>query len=202
MNVHVKFNQPEIASASGLNELALRRDWPVLCDVACRFSLDELIDLHALWRSKAGSSGIPPRSEMTARLLKPYIEELVFHERVAGPGGTRRYRVRLMGSGIAQVAGEASGKFYDEFLPEKSVPLWNAMTDAVLGHGAPVRMLIRADELGKDYLVGELFAAPLLASDGTASLVLTAGRFDGNRRWEDLAAETRRQLSVEPAPVS
>lgn len=201
MNVRVKFNQPEITTASDLNELAKRRGWAVLCDVMCRFTLPSLAELHSLWRSKAGPGGIPERSEMTPRLLKPYMNMLTLHERVAHPDGSWRYRVRLMGSGIAQVIGEVSGKFYDEFLPAKAVPRWNAMNDATLGHGAPVRTLVRADALDKTYLTGEFFSAPLLARDGTASLVLAVGRFDGKRRWEDVAAETRRQLGVEPARV-
>jgi hypothetical protein len=34
------------------------------------------------------------------------------------------------------------------------------MNDAVLGHGAPVRTLVRADALDKTYLTGEFFSAP------------------------------------------
>ena len=202
MNAHIKINQPEIASARDLNELAKHRGWAVLCDVACRFTLSSLGELHSLWRSKAGSGGIPSRREITPRLLKSYMNMLTLHERVAHPDGSRRYRVRLMGSGIARVAGEASGKFYDEFLPTKDVPRWNAMNDAVLGHGAPVRTLVRADAFDKTYLTGEFFSAPLLAGDGTASLVLAVGRFDGHRRWEEVEAEARRQVDAEPVPVS
>jgi hypothetical protein len=76
------------------------------------------------------------------------------------------------------------------------------MNDAALGHGAPTRTLVRADALDKTYLTGEFFAAPLLAGDGTASLILTVGHFDGNRRWEDVVGEARRQMGAEPAPVS
>ena len=192
---------PEVTGAHSFNELALRRGWAVRCDVGCRFMFGKLNDLHALWRSKAAPSGIPPRSEMTARLLKPYLTMLAFHERVPGPDGTRRYRVRLMGEDATNIAGAASGKFYDEFLPAKSVPIWNAMTDAVLGHGAPVRILIRADEVNKPFLAGEIFNAPLLADDGSASLVLTASHFESNFRFEDVVAEVeeRRPLAVEPA---
>jgi hypothetical protein len=197
--MYAEIDRPEITGARNLNELAVLRNWPVWCDVSCRFTIKKLDDLHALWRSKAGPSRIPARSEMTARLLKPYLAMLAFHERVSGPGGTRRYRVRLMGEEICDVAGAASRKFYDEFLPENSVPIWNAMTDAVLAHGKPVRMVIRADELNKPYLVGELFAGPLLAGDGTPRIVLTAGHFEGNRHFEDFLAERCKPRLAEPA---
>jgi hypothetical protein len=129
------------------------------------------------------------------------MKMLTLHERVTHPDGSRRYRVRLMGSGITKVIGEASGKFYDEFLPAIAVPRWNAMNDATLVRGAPVRMLVRADALDKTYLTGEFFSAPLLAVDGTASLVLAVGRFDGDRRWEDVVGEARRQMGTESAPA-
>ena len=148
-------------------------------------------DLHALWRSKAGPTGIPARGEMTARLLKPFMKMVTIHERVPGPDATRRYRMRLVGSGVTQVIGEVSGKFYDEFLPANSLPIWNAMSDVLLRHGAPLRMLIRPDEFNKTHLVGEFFAAPLLDADGTANLLLSIGHFDGAVRWEDVASGFR-----------
>ena len=186
-------DRPEVVSADGLNELAQRRDWAIRCDATCSFTFKELGDLYALWRSKAGQYGIPKRSEMTARLLKPYMKSIAIHERVAGPGDTRRYRIRLMGDVATQIAGEASGKFFDEFLPEKSVLIWNAMADAVLGHGAPLRILIRADEVDKSFLVGEMFNAPLLADDSSASLNIASVHFDGKLRWEDVVAQSHRQ---------
>ncbi len=186
-------DRPEVNSANGLNELALRRGWALLCDPSCSFTYKELDTLHALWNSKAGPRGIPKRSEMTARMLRPYMKVISIHERVAGPNGTRRNRVRLMGDVNAQVLGETQGKFYDEFLQESSVPVWNAMTDAVLGHGAPVRILMRSDEVNRSYLVGEMFNAPLLREDGSATLVLGVSYFDGNRRWEDAVAGLHRE---------
>ena len=186
-------NRPEVFGADDLNELARGRGWAVLCDATCSFKSESLSGLHALWRSKAGRDGIPKRSEMTARLLKPYLKILTLHERVTYPDGSRHYRVRLMGEASAQVAGDTLGKFYDEFLPDKSVLLWNAMGDATLGHSAPLRILIRADEVDKSYLVGETFNAPLLAGAGSASLVLAAGQFDGSLRWEDVVTQWRKQ---------
>lgn len=183
---------PEVTGVSSLNELARQRGWPVQCDAECAFTFAPLYELLAIWRGKAGPAGIPFRRHMTARVLKPFLKMMALHERVPGPDGTRQYRVRLMGEDITDIAGAASGKFYGDFLPAQSVLVWNAMTDAVLCHGAPVRMVIRADELDKPYLVGELFAAPLLADDGSASIVLTAGRFKGDHTFEEVVAGARR----------
>ena len=183
-----KYNRPEVTDARSLNRLARRRKWDVWCDADCRFVVDKLNDLNALWHSKAGPSGIPLRREMTARVLQPYLSMIVLHERISEPDGTRRYRVRLTGEDHTFVAGSVSNKFYEEFLPAESIPRWNALTDAVLGQGAPVRNVVRADEVGRPFLVGEHFGAPLLADDGTASIVLSASFFDSNWSFEKLVA--------------
>jgi hypothetical protein len=172
-----QFGRPDVTGALDLNDKAKRAKWAVRCDPDCAFSQPALKNALALWRQYAGN-GMPRRSDMTPRVLKPYLAMLALHERVAGPDGTRRYRIRLMGNTLTMVAGAKSGQHYDEFLPPDAVPIWNAMTDAVLAHGGPLRMVIRADEVDKPHLMGELFAAPLLADDGTASVVLTIGRFD------------------------
>ena len=190
-------DRPETDSIAGLIELARRRNWAVLCDTTCSFKSESLKNLYALWRSKAGHDGIPHRGEMTARLLKPYLEILSLHERVTFPDGSRQYRVRLMGEASKQVAGDTLRKFYDEFLPEKSVLFWNAMGDAILGQRTPTRMLIRADEVDKSFLVGETFCAPLLAGDGSANLILSAGEFNGSLRWDDVVAEWHKQKAHE-----
>jgi len=181
--------RPEVASADGLNELARRRKWAVLCDVACGFAIGELQEVHRIWRSKAGLTGIPARSAMTARLLLPYMKALTIHERVAGPDATRRYRIRLMGDAITQITGVGSGKYYEDFLPPPAVPKWNAMNYAVLAHGAPLRFLMAAESFGKAYLVGESFAAPLLADDGEPNIVLSVSRFDIPGHWADIVAD-------------
>jgi PAS domain len=174
-----------ITGPQSLNALAQDKGWGVFCDASCRFMLPELDDLLALWRSKAGG-GIPRRTALTPRLLKPYMRILTLHERVIHPHAERCYRIRVMGDAIAQITGAASGMFYDAFLPEAAVPKWNAMNDAVLGHGGPLRMLVRADSFNKSFLTGEFFAAPLRMEDDTANLVLTAGRFDARWRWADV----------------
>ena len=183
-------NRPEITSVAELNELARRRNWFVEGDGECRFIFAELKKLNAIWHSKSGASGIPLRRDMTLRLLHPFSKMLVIHERVDGSDGTRRYRVRLIGSHATQVIGEVSGKFYDEFLPENYVAMWNAMSDAVFAQGAPVRMLIRADELDKSFLFGEFFGAPLMSDDGAVNLILAVGHFTGDLRWEDVVTRS------------
>jgi hypothetical protein len=181
--------RPEVASVEDFNALARHSAWFVRCDPECRYLFPELRELDAIWRSKCDASGLPFRRDMTLRLLRPFSKMMVLHERIDSPAGERRYRVRLIGSHVVQVIGEVSGKFYDEFLPENYVAMWNAMSDVTLAQSAPVRMLIRADELDKSFLFGEFFSAPLKADDGAANLIISVGHFTGDLRWEDVTAE-------------
>lgn len=184
---------PELRNPQDLNALAAERSWPLCADGLGNFYLPETEAVHALWRNKAGENEIPHRSEITARLLKPYLKIVNIHERV-WKGSTRRYRLRLMGSAVAEMLGEASGKYYDEFLPPDVLGMWNAMSDVVLAYRKPIRFLVRADRFAKAKMSGEIFAAPLLTADGRADMAISAGRFNKAWDWEELSAQWRQDL--------
>jgi hypothetical protein len=184
------YGRPEVAGIAELHALAEQEGWGVFCDTSCCFETPEIEDFHVLWRSKA-ITGLPYRSEMTPQLLKPYLRYLTLHERVLQSDGTRFYRVRLMGDAIASLAGAATGDTYDRFLPPLGVRKWNALNDALLSHGKPVRVLVRADSFGKSHLIGEFFSGPLRAADDTANLIASVGRFGVGRRWDRVMAGVR-----------
>jgi hypothetical protein len=191
----VQYSRPEVSSLDGLNRLAAKRGWALRCDGQGHYYLPEMADLHAIWRANAGVTP-PLRSAMTPRLLKPFLPILTVHERLQGPDGSRCYRVRLMGSESAGEIGDGTGKSYDEFLPSVAVPMWRAMSDAVLAHGGPVRFVMSGEQIDKGTLVGEVFAAPLLTDDGRADLILSAGRFNSLWRWKELLAQWEQDVAV------
>ena len=201
MGLQTNVGLPVIVSADDLNTVAKRYRWPMLCDPTCRFIYPEHYELLSLWRGLAGASGIPYRRELTARLLQPYLSSVALYERVDGADGTRRYRVRLLGSKLVQIFGELTGKFLDEAVPEEYVPRWHALPEVTLGTGAPVRLLIRSDTFDKAHMVAEYFCAPLRAEDGEAKLVVFAGHYDGTLCWTDVEAEERKRLGLEPAGI-
>ena len=188
-----------IAGADSFNAAAALDRWPALCDPTCKFFYAKHLDVLALWRSLAGTGGIPLRHEMTARRLQPYLKSIFLYERVEGPHGKRRYRVRLMGSKIVQIFGEFTGKYLDEVVPENFLPRWEALPDAVLGTGAPLRFLIRSDTFDKAHMVAEYFAAPLRADDGEVRLVWVVGHYDGTLCWTELHAAECKRLGLKPA---
>jgi len=183
----------QASSLDSLNRLARDRGWTVRCDGSGRYYVPELADLHAIWRANAGAC-IPLRSAMTARLLKHYLKILVLHERVAAPDGSRCYRARLMGEQTAEVVGEGTGKFYGEFVGESLLPMWNAMSDAVLAYGGPVRFVLAHDAAG--FKAGEAFAAPLSTDDGRMDLILSAVRFLPVWTWKDILAHWEEDMAA------
>ncbi len=185
-----------IGGAADYNRAATAGNWHSLCDERLGFVHPELMRLLELWQSEVGPEGIPPRRVMSPRLLKSFLRDIALYERVAVEGGTRRYRVRLMGTAFAQILGDLTGKFIDEAIPPEFVVRWHASLDATLAARAPLRFLSREDTKGMTFLTGEFFSAPLIADDGQMNLVLAAARFSGKRPWEEVDAEARAQLGL------
>ena len=185
---------PEIATPASFNEIATAKGWPTLCDEHCGFDHGLLNDLHSLWRQEA-QTGVPARAALTARKLQPFMRNIALYERI-GAGAERRYRVRLLGSGIVQYYGELTGKFFEEAVPEKFLERWYAWTDISLLAQKPMRIVLRADTFEKSYMTAEYFCAPLLAEDRLMKFVLFGMVFDGNRLWADVEAETRRNFDL------
>jgi hypothetical protein len=184
----------EIASAAALNAAAGRGGWPILADETCAFGHAMLGALLALWRSEA-KQGVPARSAMTARKLQSFMRNIALYERI-GEGHQRRYRVRLMGSGIVQYYGELTGKYVDEVVPEKFLDRWYAVADIALLSQKPVRILLRADTFDKSYMVAEYLCAPLASESGLTKFILIGMAFDGKRPWAAVEADVRAKLGL------
>lgn len=185
---------PPITSAQAFNTAAAEQGWPGLCDASCDFTTPELSNLLSLWRSEA-ANGIPARAVLTARKLQSFMRNIAIYERI-GEGDQRRYRVRLMGSGIVQYYGELTGKFMDAAVPEQFLSRWYGLCDVSLFLGAPVRLLLRADTVDKSYMVAECLCAPLAADNGAPKFVLTGMIFDGRRPWSVVVADARQKLGL------
>ena len=155
-------------------------------------------ELLALWQREA-VNGIPQRPALTARKLQPFMRNIAIYER-NGEGAQRRYRVRLMGSGIVQYYGELTGKFFEDVVPEKYLDRWYACSDISLLAAKPVRIVLRADTFDKSYMVAEYLCAPLTAETGLVKFILIGMIFDGKRPWSVVEAEARAQLGLTTPP--
>ena len=182
--------------AAEYNQKSRTNDWAALCDASGTFNHPDLRRLLGLWRGKA-KNGIPLRSDMTPRVLKGLLQDTAICRRIAGDGGERRWRVCRQGAWFAQILGDFNGKFLDEVLPPELLPRWQTALDVTLVESAPLRFLGRTDTNAMSFLNSEYFVAPLIADDGSASFMLTSGRFSGGRPWEMVEAEARQALGLE-----
>lgn len=151
------------------------RDWESVCDPALGFTSQVLIDALAVWREQAGSKLVPARNRLTARVMKPFLSHVAVFELVSE--APSRYRVRLMGTLLAQVLGEMQSKIIDDVLPHRAAGRWNAALDSTLAEARPLRFLSRVAFRNLDFLVAEVLTAPLLSEDGRAGMVLAVATF-------------------------
>jgi len=150
------------------NDWVTAQGWKLWCDPSLAFVAAPLADLLAIWQAQAGSDRIPPKSKLSARVLKPHLRYIALFQQVTG----RRYCVRLMGSQLSRTFGEMQGKFVDEVVPPELVARWHGALDLTLAEGRPLRFTSTVAFPHLDYLQSEIFLAPLLDKQEMPSLVL------------------------------
>jgi hypothetical protein len=170
-------------AAAAYNAKAASEGWPALCDASLSFRRPELTALVNIWREKAGTNGIPRRQDISHRSLSSLLARIAIYQRVEG--SERRYRVRLIGTLLAQaLGGDLTGRFLDESVPTQFLPRWQTALDAAIAARAPLRF-VTCGTLDRSYLAGEYFEAPLLSDNGEADLVIGAGHHSAERSWSE-----------------
>lgn len=170
-----------------VNAQAHEQGWPARVDPTLAFESPALAFFVQTWRDHLHGRTMPSRSDLSARTMRNHLGRLMLFERVEGPTG-RRYRVRLMGTGLNQVWGDMTGKFIDEVIPERLLPRWHAFIELVLAAGAPLRFTARVDFQGKDFLVAELGGVPLTDDAGEPTMVMAALHTSGEKPWDQVIA--------------
>lgn len=186
----------EIEAAERFNRLASENRWAVLCDPYCHFTDPKLCEMVSVWQSKA-NGGIPYRRDMTVRILQPFISQLSIYELVSSEDGSIRWRVRLMGTEVALTTAEMTGKFLDEVVPQDFLDRWNAVGEAILDAGCPLRVLRRADSFGKRHIVSEEFVAPLANDSGRPEMTMSISSFENFDSWEIVEGRLRGELELD-----
>jgi hypothetical protein len=154
------------------NEQAKASGWTFTCGPATGFDNPALSGALALWREKAKGRSMPARSDMTARLMKPYMPHMSLLEKVGTPKGPR-YRVRLHGTALASYAGDKTGQFLDEIIPPDLIGSYTSVYDTVLELLEPMRVVRDFQVPELDYLAGESLIAPLSAPGKATPLILS-----------------------------
>jgi hypothetical protein len=160
-------------SFAAFNQAAADSGWASRCFSDLAFSRCELAAVAALWHAKADGRAMPARSDLDARLLKPYLTNMTILERVTDDAGRKRFRPRLHGTGLTHFAGDGTGRFIEDQIPAADVEGYRALYSFLLDEGVPARVVWDYQLPAISYLKGESFVAPLRANDGSASLLLS-----------------------------
>jgi hypothetical protein len=166
-----------IDAAWELDRKAKLEGWPFHCDATLEFERAELNAVRDLWRSLAVGKPAPSRADFDARTLKPYLRNILINERVFAGPERWRYRTRLVGTAVADILGDPTGKFLEEQLPLELVPRWASTYDAILDSGQPLRLVADFELPQLAFLRGEALIAPLTDRDGKLTLVFSCAYF-------------------------
>ncbi len=165
----------QVSSASErFNAQAVREKWPTLCDERLNFDSDRLAALLDIWQAVRGTRPLPQRADFTARVLAKHLQYLTFVERVAEPGGGRRYRFRLFGSALARYTGDLTGRVLDEQVAGPYLPSWLASYDTAIEMRVPLRFTARFRAAHLEHMAAETLAAPLADETGAPSGLLVS----------------------------
>jgi hypothetical protein len=162
-------------AVAAFNAMSAREGWDQYCDSTLAFGHSDFPRMLAIWKEQAAGQPIPARSSMTPRALKDFLPRIAINERASID--PPRFKWRLMGTQIAQVLGERTGKFIDEDAPPRQIARWNASLDLVLRAVRPLRFAGRVLVNGKTYLNSELLFMPLAGDSGQPRFVLGFGRY-------------------------
>jgi hypothetical protein len=178
-----------VAVADALNQRAARENWHHFCDPGLGFSDDCYQAFIGLWRNKAAGRPMPARSDLTPPDLKDFLRNIVIFERFAEKPS--RYRWRLIGTSITEVAGHHTGKTLEESLPPEHIERYTSCCDLVLDGGQPMRFLGRVHLQGREYLDAENLFVPLANDEGHPTFSMGFCRYTPRRSDEHESWETR-----------
>lgn len=171
MDRHVENNPID-----ALNAYAAAQHWPFRGTTELDFERPELNQLRDVWLAKAAGGHLPYRRDFDARALKPVLTNLLILERVI-EDGRRRYRIRLMGSGLVRIWGEGTGRYLDEFIRQEGLTHWYVVYDTVLDAQVPFRFVTQFGAERVNYLTSESFVAPALNADGEPNMLMSCAYF-------------------------
>jgi hypothetical protein len=141
------------------------------CDPALAFDAPQLTQALALWREKANGRQMPSRRDIGARALKAFLPHVILVD-VIESGELRRFRIRVMGTAMARLLGDHTGKFLDQAVVSPYRERWCAIINSAVVAGEPLRLVGRVNYRQQDFLAMEAMMAPVGPRDDGAEAVL------------------------------
>ena len=186
-----------VATVRALNQRAAKEKWYHYCGPSLAFSDHSYDHLLDVWRAKAGGRRMPRRSALTPRDLKDILRNIVLAERMER--GPSRYRMRLVGTGLTDIVGNATGKMIDEVVSPDLAARWIECCDLVLDGGQPMRFLGRVHLEGREYLDAENLYVPLSNDAGEPIFVMALCRYTPRRTQDEQSWEN--QIAAMPSAI-
>lgn len=172
-----------LTASNEFNRRAAREKWYYHCDPTLAFSESYHDSLLNLWRAKARERVVPRRSDFTPRELKDVLRNIVMFERMEQ--SPSRYRWRLIGTNLTAMAGDNTGKMFEETLPPDHVARWVECYDLLLTGGQPLRFLGRVHLKGREYLDAENLFVPLANDNDVPTFAMGLCRYTPRRSEDD-----------------
>ena len=128
----------------------------------------------AYWESKRRGRRFPARADIDPLEIPRLLPHVLLMERVptrAAPGYGWRYR--LVGTGVATLYGEHTGKLMEDALKPHVARRNRGVIEEAVSRAAPMRAIGRTRFMGHEWLLGEALVAPLSADGETIDMILS-----------------------------
>ena len=175
------------AAVRSLNQKAMQQKWHHFCDPSLAFTDTCYSEFLELWHIRACGRPMPARSQLTPRDLKNLLGNIVMFERI--DQNPSRYRWRVIGTKVTEIAGHHTGKTFEETIPEEHRPRWIECFDLVLDGGQPLRFLGRVHISGREYLDAENLFVPLANDNGNPTYAMGLCRYTPRHSESELSWE-------------
>ncbi len=117
----------------------------------------------AYWRAKRGGRKMPARADIDPLEMRAFLPHVGLLETPDGSPERPDYRIALAGTAIEAVLGPLTGRLLQEAVPPIIARRWRSLYDVVIAEAVPLRAVSRVAFSAKNFLMGEVLAAPLSA---------------------------------------
>lgn len=137
-----------------------------LFDPSLQFLHPALAEALAYWQSKRDGAAFPTRGAIDPLEIPHLLRHVLLFDRAPSeqpPGYTWRYR--LVGTTVAALYGEHTGKLIEEALRSPVLERNRGVMEEAVKRHAPMRAIGRTRFVSRQWLIGEALIAPL-STDG------------------------------------
>jgi hypothetical protein len=132
------------------------------------------LEFYEYWLGKGAAKGVPARADIDPVDIPRLLANVFLIDVV--PGNPRRFRFRLVGTRIAELEGEMTNRFLDEFVPGAAgTTMARHYEDSVQG-----RIYVRHETLHwrkREHVTYDVLLLPLSSDGQTVDMLLGLARY-------------------------